>query len=176
MRYGPARIYALSACQEDGIRLSADTIVSRDDASKLVVSIDVVIMILFVLAVYRLKYYEKLSVQDMKNGSFKVEDFSVYIQKIPVAPEDYNNNPELLTAMMAVHLEDVVSNELHVVDEMDDTLSNHDQVTSVHFGLTSQNIIRHLVNIFEEVKTIAVLEKKMKNDPLNAAEYEKEKW
>ena len=34
----------------------------------------------------------------------------------------------------------------------------------------------HLVKIFEEVKNIGLLRKKMKNDPINAPHYEKQIW
>lgn len=37
----------------------------------------------------------------------KVEDFSLMFDGIPIDEEDYNSNPELLTAMMATHIEDI---------------------------------------------------------------------
>ena len=49
-------------------------------------------------------------------------------------------------------------------------------MTGIHFGLTTQNIMKYLVEIYRCVKRIAILKKKMKNDPLNARSHEKEIW
>ena len=40
----------------------------------------------------------------------------MYIDEIPIEPEVYEDNPELLTAMMAVHLENTLT-EQFMVDE-----------------------------------------------------------
>jgi heme/copper-type cytochrome/quinol oxidase subunit 2 len=72
-----------------------------------VVWIDISIVLVFVLAIYRLKFYEDLTVVDLRNGQMRIEDFSVLFQDIPIDEDDYNNNPELLTAMMATHIEDI---------------------------------------------------------------------
>jgi hypothetical protein len=69
-------------------------------------------MILFLLAVFRLQIYENLSTQDIKEGSIGIEDFTVHLPDIPISVDDYNGNPELLTAMLATHFEDIVSNEV----------------------------------------------------------------
>lgn len=37
-----------------------------------------------------------------------IEDFSIYIPEIPFKPEEYNDNPDILTAMLAVSLEDIL--------------------------------------------------------------------
>jgi hypothetical protein len=50
------------------------------------------------------------------------------------------------------------------------------QVASIHFGLTSQNCMKHLVAIYDLVKQIAVAKKRMHNDPLGSRKYEKEIW
>ena len=59
------------------------------------------------MAIYRLKFYEELTNVDLRNGQMKVEDFSLMFDGIPIDEEDYNSNPELLTAMMATHIEDI---------------------------------------------------------------------
>jgi len=41
-----------------------------------------------------------------------MEDFSVIIPTIPIEAADYSNSPDLLKAMMAVHLEDICAGEL----------------------------------------------------------------
>ena len=48
----------------------------------------------------------------MKNSKLKVEDFSVFLPEIPIKKENYNNNPDLLTAQLAIHLEEIVAHEL----------------------------------------------------------------
>jgi hypothetical protein len=39
---------------------------------------------------------------------------------IPLEQEDYKNNPDLLKAMIAVHLEDVIDNESQVFEIMEE--------------------------------------------------------
>jgi len=45
----------------------------------------------------------------------------VYISGIPVDSDDYQNNPELLKAMIATHLENILQNELQVIGEMEES-------------------------------------------------------
>ena len=59
---------------------------------------------------------------------------------------------------------------------MEETQVNQCEIASIQFGLTSQNIMRHLVGIFKEVRQIQQLKKKMTNDPENQSEYEKQIW
>ena len=37
-----------------------------------------------------------------------IEDFSIYIKNIPIKPEDYDNNQDLLQAMISVNLEKIL--------------------------------------------------------------------
>jgi hypothetical protein len=60
----------------------------------------------------------------MKNGKLRIEDFSVYLPSIPVPKEEYHNNPDLLSAQLAVHLEEIVSHELQVIPELEEIQEN----------------------------------------------------
>ena len=83
-------------------------ILTRQEASRLIVFIDLAIIFVFVCAIYKLKDYQDMSIQDYKNGQLRINDFSVYMPDIPIHASEYNNNPELLKAMIAVHLEEVL--------------------------------------------------------------------
>jgi hypothetical protein len=37
-----------------------------------------------------------------------IEDFSIYLQNIPINPSEYNSNPDLLQAMISVNLEKIL--------------------------------------------------------------------
>lgn len=52
--------------------------------SMIVVGIDVFIMIIFMIAIFRLRWYEELTVQDMKAASLRIDDFSVLLTAIPI--------------------------------------------------------------------------------------------
>ncbi len=65
-------------------------------------------MILFLLAVFRLQIYENLSTQDIKESLIGIEDFTVHIPNILISVDDYNGNPEHLTAMLATHFQDIM--------------------------------------------------------------------
>ena len=54
----------------------------------------------------------------MKQQKVRLEDFCVNIPEIPISQEDYCNNPDLLTAMLSVHLEEIVGHELQCIPEM----------------------------------------------------------
>ena len=41
----------------------------------------------------------------------RAEDFTVHLTNIPLQKDDFENNPELLNAMLVTHLEEVVKNE-----------------------------------------------------------------
>lgn len=101
--------------------MSGDWALTREQASILVVSLDLAIILIFAISIFRLRYYEKLTVNDIKHGGLWIDDFSVYISGIPVESEDYQNNPELLKAMIATHLENILQNELQVIAEMEES-------------------------------------------------------
>lgn len=56
--YGPPKIHALTLCKQDQIVVTKSWSLSRDRASKIVVWIDISIILIFVLAIFRLKFYE----------------------------------------------------------------------------------------------------------------------
>ena len=94
---------------------------TREQASVLIVSLDLAIILIFAISIFRLRHFEKLTVNDIKHGSLWIDDFSVYISGIPVDSDDYQNNPELLKAMIATHLENILQNELQVIGAMEES-------------------------------------------------------
>lgn len=74
----------------------------------MVVCLDWTIMFFVAIMIIRLSWYESVSVTDMKNGKLKIEDFSVHLPNIPIPKSEYHNNPDLLSAQLAVHLEEIV--------------------------------------------------------------------
>jgi len=109
--YGPSKVYAIAQCEIQTVSLLG-TLMTREEGSYLVVGLDCFIMFIIAISIIRLRWYENVSVSDMKKGKLRIEDFSVYIPNIPITKEDYNNSPELLKAMIAVHFEDIMANEL----------------------------------------------------------------
>ena len=78
-------------------------------ASLIIVGSDILICLIFTIALFRLRWYEQLVEKDRQLLQPVVDDFSVYMPSIPIAPKDYDNNPELLTAMISTHLEGVLT-------------------------------------------------------------------
>lgn len=87
--------------------MGTDHIYPWETVSVTIVSLDAFIMIMFVMAIIRLKWYERVTIEDMKKEKLVIEDFTVVLPDIPISREEYNNNPDLLTAMLANHLEKV---------------------------------------------------------------------
>ena len=69
-------------------------------------------MIIFMLAIFRLKWYEKLTVQDVKRSTLRIEDFSVHLDTIPATSDKYFDDPDLLSAMLVPQIEDEVAHGL----------------------------------------------------------------
>ena len=176
LAYGPPRIYAWAQCHEKDIRIIGQKRMTRQEIALLVVYLDIVVLLLFVLAIFRLKFYEPLTIHDLRQGSLRIDDFSVQMIDIPLSKSEYNNNPEYLNAVMVTHFEDIISGELQFYDQLEEVQQFQNQVASIHYGMTSQNIMKHLVAIFSQAKKIHEIKKKMKNDPLNAKDHEKQMW
>jgi hypothetical protein len=85
---------------------------SREDAGLMLVILDWLIMLTVTIGIIRLRWYEEQTINDMKNKKLKIEDFSVFLPNIPIDKAKYDNNPDLLTAQLAVHLEEVIGHEL----------------------------------------------------------------
>jgi hypothetical protein len=99
------------------------------------------------------------------------------LPSIPISPKDYNNNPELLTAMIATHLEDVLITKFMQDEKLnEDEAKDLSQVSSIHYGMRAHHPITYLVKISECVKQVSVLKKKMQYDVLNSHIYEEEMW
>lgn len=64
--------------------MGSDTTYELDYASMVVVVLDVLMMWFISIMIIRLRNYEKLSVQDMKQGKTSIEDFSISIPEIPI--------------------------------------------------------------------------------------------
>lgn len=47
-----------------------------------------------------------------------IQDFSIYLQNIPIKPEDYASDKDLLTAMLAVNMEDILVRKFMEEDDM----------------------------------------------------------
>jgi hypothetical protein len=119
--YGPAKVYAIAQCSQEAITLmGADTTYTVDYVSMMVVVLDVLMMWFISIMIIRLRWYEKLSVQDMKQGKTSIEDFSISIPEMPIDRAEYHNNPDLLTAMLATHFEEIAANELQCIPELED--------------------------------------------------------
>lgn len=100
----------------------------------------------------------------------------MYLKEIPISESDYRNNPQLLSAMIVTHLEDICEKELQVLSPLEETQQNEYRIANIHYGLTSQCCMRHLVAIYDAVLQIYKLKKRMKNDPSNKTAYEAESW
>lgn len=142
----------------------------------MVVSLDLAVTFIIVIALLRLKNYEKLTVSDLRNQKLRIQDFTVFMKEIPLKPEQYNNNPELLRAMMTTHMEGILSNEPQVIHELENEQDNEAQITSIHFSMTSHNVMQYLACIYETIKQIQRIKLKMKNDPINKVRYERQLW
>ena len=118
--YGPPKIYGIAQCTQSELNVTSNWTISRERAVKVVIWMDLLICLLFTLSIYRLRFYEELTVADMKNGQFKVSDFSVWLKDIPISKADYDDCPELLQAMLATHIEDIIQNELQCIETMED--------------------------------------------------------
>jgi len=69
-------------------------------------------MLMVSVCIIRLRWYENVSVNDMKQGKLRLEDFTITLPTIPISKRDYANNPDLLTAQICTHFESVVGYEL----------------------------------------------------------------
>ena len=81
--YGTAKYYGLALCTSDTVLLGSLEL-SRSSASILVVSLDLLILLVFYLSIIRLQWYESLFERDMQEKAPMIEDFSIYLQDIPI--------------------------------------------------------------------------------------------
>lgn len=107
MFYGPPKVYAIARCEANALHIDKNTIITWEAVSITIVSLDAFIMIIFVIAIIRLRWYERVTIEDMKKEKLVIEDFTVVLPNIPIELEEYNNNPDLLTAMLTTHLEKI---------------------------------------------------------------------
>jgi hypothetical protein len=61
--YGPAKIFGMAVCEKDGAKILKWKI-SRQVASLIIIGTDILISIVFTIAIFRLRWYEKLVEMD----------------------------------------------------------------------------------------------------------------
>jgi hypothetical protein len=105
--YGPPKVYAIAKCENSALKMGDAFMVDWETASITIVTLDAFIMLVITVAIIRLRWYERASTEDMKKERLVIEDFTVVLPNIPIKPTEYSNNPDLLTAMLATHLEKV---------------------------------------------------------------------
>ena len=116
--YGPPKVYGIVTCEIDQVILGDLMTNERQEAAIFATILDSLVVLIFYFSAIRLKWYEKVAVSDMKKGKVKLEDFAVYVPQIPINKKHYNNNPDLLTAQLAVHMEEIVGHELQVIGDL----------------------------------------------------------
>lgn len=133
-------------------------------------------MFILTVGIFKLRWYEQASTEDLKQGKTRVDDFTVTLPAIPLDREDYSNKPELLTAMIAVHLEEIVGHELQCIKELEEIQMHQTHILDINYGLSSQTSMAYLVHIWDECEKIADLKKKIQVDPAATRTYEAEIW
>ena len=84
--YGPPKAYGIAMCELDFIDMGSIKM-TRENGAILVVALDWVTMIFVAIMIIRLRWFEAVSVTDMKNGKLRIEDFSVHLPFIPIKRE-----------------------------------------------------------------------------------------
>ena len=89
------------------------------------------------------------------------------MESIPIPKDKYMNDADLLSAIMAPHLEDEVAYGIEKAGTQRDQALNLAQIVKINYGMTDHNTMRHLVGILQDIRKIQALRKKMQNDPKN---------
>jgi hypothetical protein len=175
--YGPAKVYGIAQCEKTSITLGQIPYdLPWDIVSIVIVSMDCIIAFFITIMIIKLRSKENDSVSDMKQQKVRLEDFCVNIPEIPIGKEDYNNSPDLLTAMLAVHLEEIVGHELQCIPEMAGMQKYENQVLAVNYGYTNQTTLKYIIDMWAECEKIADLKKKLQVDPENTRLFEAQIW
>jgi hypothetical protein len=106
-------------CELDFVHMGSIKM-TRENGALVVVVLDWAVMFFVAIMIIRLRWFEKVAVTDMKNGKLRIEDFSVQLPFIPIKRDQYHNNPDLLCAQLATHLEEIVGHELQVIEELNE--------------------------------------------------------
>ena len=103
-------------------------------ATDTVIWCDVISIFIFYMWIRMLKGYEKLHREDRQNESPKIEDYTVCVKDIPVSARLYNNQPDLLKAMVSLHFSEL-ARKLFKSDKVPKPEARElGQISSIHFG------------------------------------------
>lgn len=110
----PPKIYSLVQCSQESVPFLGSSLeLNREIISLIVVSSDLLIMFLFMHAVFSLRSYDQLTIEDLKHGSnLRIEDFSVYMNTIPVEQDVYQDDTNVLSSILIPYIEEEVFTEL----------------------------------------------------------------
>ena len=95
--YGGLKLYGLAECEKEMVTILPQFSgteegfmqLSRENAAFAIVGCDILILFLFTIGIFRLRWYETLVEKDRQLLQPHIEDFSVYLPNIPINPKAY---------------------------------------------------------------------------------------
>jgi len=87
-----------------------------------------------------------------KANHIRIEDFSVYMDEIPIKKEMYKNDTNLLSAILIPYLEEEIAQELIGQGFPPEQAKEQSQIVQIQYGIKSFRIMEHVVKIIEDSK------------------------
>ena len=78
----------------------------------LVVALDLLCIVVFLVWLRLLKRDLEKHQKRRTESDTKITDYTIYLKSIPLDPEQYNKNPDVLRAILATHFETVAKKQL----------------------------------------------------------------
>ena len=93
---GPPKVYALARCEYPTYTVfpnypAIQFEMKRELANYLVVYLDLIILVSLFAGIAILRHFEGIHTKDEKASALKIDDYTVYIPNIPIAPDTYNS-------------------------------------------------------------------------------------
>lgn len=126
----------ITQCSEGAIIVPGLGAFERQKLIDLVVSLDIVLMLMFVSYIFTMKWLLKRQKKEYDIANVTVDDFALQIQNLP-PKEDYLEDETLLRAMIWKHLDTCIPQQQSISEQLGAKLDENvkpEEVAHIEFG------------------------------------------
>ena len=119
---------------------------SREGAARFIVSFDIIVVIVFLLAIWTLQYFVRIDFDQDKDQTFEISQFAVEFTNLPALGEEYTK--EMLSADLIAHISERIIDSDQIIGKLEDEHPRKNcEIVSIQVVTNDFNALDHIMDI-----------------------------
>jgi len=138
--------YAKAECRGAVVQISEGNTIAREKVGEYIVCFDLLIMFVFMLAIWLMEYFIRLDVESFRNKHLETNEFSVKFSNLPSLTESYT--AEVLKAELHKVITDTITESDQVIERLSATSNQQNcEIVDINIGFSSYTTLANVVEI-----------------------------